>query len=74
MRFTPRAGQASPEIRDVHETFITFIASIKRLASRIDASISRISTAMSASIEARLPLSEAIARAFRLCLRRVKPR
>ena len=58
-----------PGIRDVHDTCSTFIASMKRFASRIDASISRISTAMSDSIEARLPLSEAIAWALRLCLR-----
>ena len=45
-----------PGIRDVHETCATFIASIKRLASRIDASISRIGTAMSASMEATVAL------------------
>ena len=58
-----------PGIREVHDTWSTFIASMKRFASRIDASISRISTAMSDSIEARLPLSEAIAWALRVCLR-----
>src|ERR671914_308561 len=61
--------QAPPDLHDVHATCSTFIASMKRFASRIDASISRISTAISDSIEARFPLSEAIARALRLCLR-----